>query len=88
MEAASSPFRIGDGPWRSTSIERGEHADFAWKFWVLDWRDAAPGLHVVTSRAVDWKGNIQPTLKAPVLAGKQTYWENNAQVVRMVSLLH
>lgn len=80
--------RIGDGPWRSTSIERGEHADFAWKFWTLDWTNATPGMHSVTSRAVDWKGNIQPTLEDPVLAGKQTYWESNGQVVRMVLLLH
>lgn len=78
--------RIGDGRWRSTSIERSENAHFAWRFWNLDWTDAAPGMQAGTCRAVDWNGYIQPTLEDSVLAGKKTYWERHGQVVRMVLL--
>jgi DMSO/TMAO reductase YedYZ molybdopterin-dependent catalytic subunit len=78
--------RIDDGPWQAAIIDRSEEADFAWKMWSLDWPDAAPGEHSITSRAVDVAGNVQPAPDDPVIANKHTYWESNGQVTRRVRI--
>jgi DMSO/TMAO reductase YedYZ molybdopterin-dependent catalytic subunit len=78
--------RIDDGPWQAATIDRSEKAEFAWKIWSLDWADAAPGKHAITSRAVDTSGNIQPAPDDPVIANKHTYWESNGQVTRQVRI--
>ena len=78
--------QIDGGPWQPATIEEGEDARYAWKIWALDWADAAPGEHTITSRAVDTEGNVQPAPNDPVIAGKQTYWESNGQVTRRVRI--
>jgi DMSO/TMAO reductase YedYZ molybdopterin-dependent catalytic subunit len=78
--------RIDDGPWQTASIDRSEEAEFAWKIWSLDWADAAPGTHAITSRAVGTSGNVQPAPDDPVIANKHTYWESNGQVTRQVRI--
>jgi hypothetical protein len=78
--------RIDDGPWQTATIDQSEQAAFAWKMWSLDWPDAAPGEHSITSRAIDAAGNVQPAPDDPVIAGKHTYWESNGQVTRRVRL--
>jgi DMSO/TMAO reductase YedYZ molybdopterin-dependent catalytic subunit len=78
--------RIDDGPWQTATIDRSEEAEFAWKIWSLDWADAAPGTHTITSRAVDTSGNVQPAPGDPVIANKHTYWESNGQVTRQVRI--
>ena len=78
--------RIDDGPWQAATIDQSEQAEFAWKLWSLDWPDAAPGEHSITSRAVDTAGNVQPAPDDPVIAGKHTYWESNGQVTRRVGI--
>jgi DMSO/TMAO reductase YedYZ molybdopterin-dependent catalytic subunit len=78
--------RIDDGPWQTATIDQSEQAAFAWKLWSLDWSDAAPGEHGITSRAVDTAGNVQPAPDDPVIAGKHTYWESNGQVTRRVGI--
>ncbi len=78
--------RIDDGPWQPAAIDTSEQAEFAWRMWTLDWPDAAPGEHRVTSRAIDSAGNVQPAPDDPVIAGKHTHWENNGQVTRRVRL--
>jgi DMSO/TMAO reductase YedYZ molybdopterin-dependent catalytic subunit len=75
--------RIDDGPWISASLDRGEHAEHAWKLWSLKW-DATPGLHTISSRAMDWSRNVQPAADDPRIMGKKTVWENNGQVSRHV----
>ncbi len=45
--------QIDGGPWRPADIDGSEEAEFAWKIWSLDWEDAAPGEHSITSRAID-----------------------------------
>ena len=50
------------------------------------WTDAEPGEHSVTSRAVDTRGNIQPTQDDQMIANKVTYWESNGQIMRMVEI--
>ena len=76
--------RVDERPWVSATIDRGERADHAWKIWSLKWDNATSGVHTISSRAVDWAGNIQPGLDDPRIVGKKTIWENNGQVSRLV----
>jgi DMSO/TMAO reductase YedYZ molybdopterin-dependent catalytic subunit len=76
--------RIDGGPWQTATIDQSEQAEFAWRMWSLDWPDAAPGEHAITSRAIDVAGNVQPAPDDPVIAAKHTYWESNGQVTRRV----
>ncbi len=76
--------RIDDGPWRPATLDRTEEAEFAWTIWSLDWPDAAPGEHAVTSRAIDRRGRVQPAPDDPLIAGKHIYWESNGQITRRV----
>jgi hypothetical protein len=52
----------------------------------MDWSKAGPGVHTVTSRAVDTEGHIQPAMDDPLIATKQTYWESNGQITRRVRI--
>jgi hypothetical protein len=78
--------RIDDGAWAPATIDGSETADYAWSMWSLDWPEAAPGEHTVTSRAIDKDGNVQPAMDDPVIANKHTYWESNGQVTRRVMI--
>ena len=78
--------RIDDGPWRAATIDRGQEHEFAWKFWHLDWEDAAAGEHTITSRAIDRAGHVQPAMSDPVIANKRTYWESNGQITRRIRI--
>jgi DMSO/TMAO reductase YedYZ molybdopterin-dependent catalytic subunit len=78
--------RVDDGPWVSATIVRGQDHDFAWKFWSLDWNNAGPGEHTITSRAIDRAGNIQPAADDTSLARKHTYWESNGQITRRIRI--
>jgi DMSO/TMAO reductase YedYZ molybdopterin-dependent catalytic subunit len=79
-------IRIDAGPWQPATIDRSEEAEFAWRIWSLDWPDAAPGEHSITSRAIDTAGNVQPAPDDQVIANKHTYWESNGQVTRRVRI--
>jgi hypothetical protein len=81
---AKVEVRIDDGPWMAASIDRSEEADHAWRVWSFDWERPSPGEHRITSRAVDFQGNVQPAVTDPVIANKRTYWESNGQVTRRV----
>ena len=83
---AGVEVRIDGGLWRPATIDRSEEAEFAWKVWSLDWADASPGEHAITSRAIDTAGNVQPATDDPVIANKHTYWESNGQVTRRVRI--
>ena len=37
--------QIDGGPWRAATIDRSEEAEFAWKFWSLDWPNARRRAH-------------------------------------------
>ncbi|SDC58690.1 DMSO/TMAO reductase YedYZ, molybdopterin-dependent catalytic subunit [Variovorax sp. CF079] len=78
--------QIDAGPWVAATMDRSEQADFAWKLWSLEWANATPGEHAITSRAVDTQGNVQPAMEDPRIAKKRTYWESNGQVTRRVRL--
>ncbi len=76
--------QVDRGPWLPTTIEDGKGVDFTWKIWSLDWGNPASGEHTITSRAIDTRGNVQPSPDDPVIANKKTYWENNGQITRRV----
>lgn len=78
--------RIDDRPWREATIDRGQEHEFAWRFWQLDWQDAAAGEHTITSRAIDRAGDVQPAMSDPVIANKRTYWESNGQITRRIRI--
>jgi DMSO/TMAO reductase YedYZ molybdopterin-dependent catalytic subunit len=78
--------QIDGGPWMPAAIERSRQPDFAWRLWTLDWNNAAAGEHVITSRAVDRQGNVQPAKDDPRITRKRTKWESNGQVSRRVRL--
>ena len=52
--------RIDGGPWRPARIDH-RNGDAAWLLWSYDWKDAAPGRHVLVSRAINARGDMQPT---------------------------
>ena len=78
--------QIDGGAWQSARIDAAQKAEFAWKFWTLEWPNAKAGEHTITSRAVDAAGNVQPAPTDAVIANKQTYWESNGQVTRKVKI--
>ena len=83
---ATVEVQIDDGPWMAAVIDRSEEADHAWRVWSVDWERPSPGDHRITSRAVDFQGNVQPAMNDPVIANKRTYWESNGQVTRRVQV--
>jgi hypothetical protein len=70
----------------AATIDRSEDAAFAWKFWSLEWANATPGEHTITSRAVDTQGHVQPAMEDDRIAKKRTYWDSNGQVTRRIRL--
>ncbi|MCV9966861.1 sulfite oxidase [Pararhizobium sp. BT-229] len=79
--------KIDQGPWMPAVIDHSEEAEYAWKIWSLDWPDASPGEHTVTSRAISTAGQIQPAMDDPLIAKKHTYWESNGQVTRRIGIV-
>ena len=84
---AKVEVKIDDGPWFEATIDHSEEAEFAWKIWSVDWKDAALGEHTITSRAIDTLGNIQPAMDDPLIARKHTFWESNGQITRRVAIV-
>jgi DMSO/TMAO reductase YedYZ molybdopterin-dependent catalytic subunit len=82
--------RIDDGPWHRARLHRrlgrAAGSGFAWRFWTFDWGRPSPGEHAVTSRAFDENGHVQPTPRDPVIANRRTFWENNGQITRHVTI--
>ncbi|MBK8020191.1 MAG: sulfite oxidase [Chloroflexi bacterium] len=83
---AAVEVRIDDGDWHPAQLDTSQQAEYAWTFWSLDWPDAQPGQHSITSRAIDTAGNVQPAKEHPIIANKVTYWESNGQLTRQVNI--
>jgi hypothetical protein len=83
---AKVEVQVDSGPWVEATIDRSEEAEYAWKPWSLALADVTAGVHTLTSRATDNKGNLQPAMDDPRIAKKKTYWESNGQVSRRVQL--
>jgi DMSO/TMAO reductase YedYZ molybdopterin-dependent catalytic subunit len=48
-----------DGAWREATLG-AQVGEFAWRKWEFSW-EATPGEHVLTCRATDEQGHVQPT---------------------------
>jgi DMSO/TMAO reductase YedYZ molybdopterin-dependent catalytic subunit len=81
---AAVEVKIDNGPWTKATLGESKGA-FVWRSWTLDWSPTS-GDHMVTSRAIDTMGNIQPAMDDPVIANKKTYWESNGQITRHVRI--
>ena len=79
-------LRIDSGPWNAATIDEGREHEFAWKLWHLDWKDPSPGVHDITSRAIDREGNVQPARNDWQIAKKHTYWESTGQITRRIQI--
>jgi hypothetical protein len=77
--------QVDGGPWRAAPIDQ-RNGDFAWLLWSLDWTDAAPGPHTLVARAINRRGEIQPTreeLRARLIGNR----EDNSQWPRSLVIL-
>ncbi len=78
--------RFDQGSWAAATIDEGEDHEFAWKLWHIDWKNPSPGIHSITSRAIDREGNVQPAKDDWQIAKKHTYWESNGQITRTMRI--
>jgi DMSO/TMAO reductase YedYZ molybdopterin-dependent catalytic subunit len=81
--------RIDNGPWRTARLfspATRRSPGYAWRLWTFDWGTAVPGEHVITSRAFDIEGHVQPAPDDPFLASRRTFWESNGQISRRVRI--
>ena len=83
---AGVEVRIDEEPWQRATLTEGAGNAYAWTFWTYDWSTPSPGEHIVTSRAIDTEGTVQPAPDDPLLADKQTFWESNGQITQRVSI--
>jgi DMSO/TMAO reductase YedYZ molybdopterin-dependent catalytic subunit len=76
--------QVDSGPWRAATIDRpASHS--AWLLWSFDWNDAAEGLHTIVCRAINTRGEIQPTreeLRSRLISNR----EDNSQWPRLVMI--
>jgi DMSO/TMAO reductase YedYZ molybdopterin-dependent catalytic subunit len=57
---AGIEVQIDGGPWLRASIDQ-RAGDAAWVLWSVPWREPAPGEHILVSRAINARGDVQPT---------------------------
>jgi sulfite oxidase len=50
----------GDASWQNAQLT-GEKAHYAWRLWSLKWKVPAAGDFVISARATDTQGRVQPT---------------------------
>jgi DMSO/TMAO reductase YedYZ molybdopterin-dependent catalytic subunit len=86
---AAVEVRIDNGPWLPARLfgpvaHSGNRRGLAWRFWTFGWGMPVTGQHMVTSRAFDADGNVQPAPDDPFLASKVTFWESNGHITRQV----
>jgi DMSO/TMAO reductase YedYZ molybdopterin-dependent catalytic subunit len=74
--------QIDGGPWHDAIIDQ-RNGDAAWVLWSMTWRDPGPGEHVLVSRAINTRGDVQPTheeLREKLISNR----EDNGQWPRRV----
>jgi DMSO/TMAO reductase YedYZ molybdopterin-dependent catalytic subunit len=74
--------QIDGGPWLGAMIDHRE-GDAAWILWSLPWKQPAPGEHHLVSRAINARGDIQPTrdqLRETLISNR----EDNSQWTRRI----
>ena len=81
---AQVELKIDDGPWQQAQLDRAQ--PHTWRFWSYDWKSPTPGEHTLVSRAIDGKGDVQPSADDDAIKLKQTYWEANQQYPRKIRI--
>ena len=74
--------QIDGGPWFPAAIDQ-RAGEAAWLLWSANWPDPAPGEHMLASRAINARGDIQPTrreLREKLVSNR----EDNSQWVRKI----
>jgi DMSO/TMAO reductase YedYZ molybdopterin-dependent catalytic subunit len=74
--------QIDRGRWARAAIDQ-RAGDAAWALWSLAWKEPAAGEHVVVSRAVNARGEVQPTrdeMRERVISNR----EDNSQWARRI----
>jgi len=80
----SVELQVDGGLWRSATIDQ-RNGDFGWLLWSYKWQYAQPGRHILVSRAINARGEIQPTrdeLRKKLASNR----EDNAQWPRPVMI--
>jgi DMSO/TMAO reductase YedYZ molybdopterin-dependent catalytic subunit len=85
-EIARVEVKLDDGPWREARLDAEPRARFCWVFFSIDLGNVAPGKHLLTSRAIDANGRVQPAENDDEIALKKTYWEAYAQWPREIEV--
>lgn len=57
---AGVELQIDGGTWARATIDQ-RAGDFAWVLWSAPWKAPAAGEHTLVSRAIDGRGEVQPT---------------------------
>jgi DMSO/TMAO reductase YedYZ molybdopterin-dependent catalytic subunit len=76
--------QIDGGLWREARIDH-RNGEAAWLLWSYDWKYARPGRHVLVSRAINARGEMQPTrdeLRKKLVSNR----EDNAQWPRTIAI--
>ena len=79
----SIEVKIDAGAWQQAKIDPVS-TQYSWKLFYLDWDDATPGEHTLTSRVTDANGQVQATVDQ--MPEKPSRWENYAQFSRTVTI--
>ena len=69
----------GGETWADAELEPAE-SRWGWRKWTFDWQPAQPGEHVLSSRATDEAGNVQPSAPTWNVGG---YANNAVQEIRV-----
>ncbi len=85
---ATVEVAIDEGPWMPVEVVQPSSGSkgHSWSLWTFDWDTPESGAHTIASRATDAAGAIQPASDDPFLASRRTYWENNGQITRHVTI--
>ena len=80
-----------DGSWMPATLfghrsRHGRSKGAAWRLWTFDWGTPTAGTHTIASRATDVAGNVQPAPEDTFLSSRRTYWENNGQITRHLTI--
>lgn len=52
--------RLNDAKWHKAKLSRRSFGRYAWRRWSINWKPTSPGRYLLTARASDNQGNIQP----------------------------
>lgn len=69
----SVQVRLDDGEWVEAKLAAEASVD-TWRQWSHEWKDATPGLHTVTVRAIDADGEVQTEERADPVPNGASGW--------------